>query len=295
MNTHRSLFAPATRIISQAGFLVLVILSCGMLSAQTPSEPSGVAGKISREVWWNIGGVDLESLWNKEAFYQTADLQDQLDGGLESPVGIGSNFGQRLRGYVTAPVTGEYRFWLSGNDHAALWLSDGENKFSKRKLIHFRGTTGHRQWGKYRAQLSDVVQLEVGKRYYVEVQQKEGGGGDHVSVGWSYAGGNGLVNWAREAGALASQSSTGYGGVAARAIDGNTSGDYNTSTITHTLNQIGNWWQVDLGVDRQIDRVELFNWNKWGVAITSRLSNFRISVLDGAGNVVVSKDYHIWS
>lgn len=276
-------------------FLPGLAASVCVIGQTRAQEPSGEAGKVSREVWWNIGGRNLELLWNQNKFYCTPDLQDQRDK-LESPVNIGSNSGQRLRGYVVAPVTGEYRFRLSGDNHAALWLGNGESKFSKRKLIHFRGWTGHRQWGKYRAQLSDPVQLEAGKRYYVEVQQKDTGGGlDHVSVGWSYVEGNGLVNWAREAGAVASQSSTSWGGVAARAIDGNTSGNYCVATITHTMNQAGSWWQVDFGSDRQIDRVELFNrnWNGWWC--TRRLANFRISVLDGTGNVVASKDYHTGS
>ena len=40
------------------------------------------------------------------------------------------------------------------------------------------------------------------------------------------------------------QSSTAYGGVAKRAIDGNTSGIYNDKSCTHTKNQKGeaSWW-----------------------------------------------------
>ncbi|XP_072110420.1 fucolectin-4-like [Mobula birostris] len=44
----------------------------------------------------------------------------------------------------------------------------------------------------------------------------------------------------------ATQSSTGYGGVADRAIDGNRDTNYHRCSCTHTLHQVRPWWSVDL-------------------------------------------------
>ena len=47
----------------------------------------------------------------------------------------------------------------------------------------------------------------------------------------------------------ATQSTTGSGGVASRAVDGNTSGIWNNGSITHTQGgaSLNPWWRVDLG------------------------------------------------
>lgn len=78
----------------------------------------------------------------------------------------------------------------------------------------------------------------------------------------------------------ATQSSTLYGAQAARAIDGNTNGNYSAGSVTHTDTQAGAWWQVDLGSTRRIESVEL--WNRTDCC-GERLSNFTVSVIDAAG------------
>ncbi len=58
----------------------------------------------------------------------------------------------------------------------------------------------------------------------------------------------------------ATQSSTVLGADAARAIDGNTSGQWSDGSVTHTDWQQPAWWQVDLGASfKSIDHVEIFN------------------------------------
>ena len=269
----------------------LLVSTC-LFSISHAQTPAGEMGKITREVWNGISGVQIEDLQNSPNFYQQPNLTESRTV-FESPVDVGNYYGQRLRGYLHAPVSGEYRFWVSGDDHCALWLSDDDDPLNKRKLVHYRGYTPHRLWGRYRNQASAPVFLEAGKRYYIEALNKEHGGRDSISVAWSYAeGAQGFVNWARQPGAVATQASTRWNGVASRAIDGNTSGHYWHYTITHTGGDNHAWWQVDLGAERLIDRVELFNRNLDGLVCTRRLQNFRVSVLNAAGEVVASKDFH---
>lgn len=86
-----------------------------------------------------------------------------------------------------------------------------------------------------------------------------------------------LSNLAR--GKRASQSSTGYGGTAGRAVDGNTNGDYFAGSMTHTeeANLPQPWWQVDLGRSSQIDHLIL--WNRKDCC-GQRLSSFWVFVSD---------------
>ncbi len=81
----------------------------------------------------------------------------------------------------------------------------------------------------------------------------------------------------RALGQTVSQSSTGFSGVATRAVDGNTSGVYRQGSVTHTNNEAQPWWQVDLGESGSISTVEI--WNRTDCC-TARLSDVVVFVSD---------------
>ena len=61
-------------------------------------------------------------------------------------------------------------------------------------------------------------------------------------------------------GGTASQSSTDYAGAPERAIDGNTDGNFNNGSVSHTGNSTRyEWWQVDLGSVQKINTIDLYN------------------------------------
>eukprot|EP00058_Branchiostoma_floridae_P017595 XP_002603084.1 hypothetical protein BRAFLDRAFT_116966 [Branchiostoma floridae] len=70
------------------------------------------------------------------------------------------------------------------------------------------------------------------------------------------------------------QLSTSHGGLARRAVDGNTDGDFHSGSCTHT-NRPGNrhpWWRVDLGTAQAIGNVVVFNRQD---CCSERLNNFQ--------------------
>ena len=77
-------------------------------------------------------------------------------------------------------------------------------------------------------------------------------------------------------GKTATQSSTGWDGVASRAVDGNSSGVWANGSVTHTNSDLNAWWQVDLGQVQSLTVVNL--WNR--VEFPERLSNFYLFVSD---------------
>ncbi|MEZ6057043.1 MAG: plastocyanin/azurin family copper-binding protein [Planctomycetaceae bacterium] len=87
---------------------------------------------------------------------------------------------------------------------------------------------------------------------------------------------SGGKNVAREG--KATQSSTNGDGVAQRALDGNTSPDWNKNGQTHTENAgtNGPWWEVDLGKAVDVERVGIFNRQ----GFESRLDGFKLTLLD---------------
>ncbi len=78
-------------------------------------------------------------------------------------------------------------------------------------------------------------------------------------------------------GGKASQSSTAFDGPARLAIDGNTDGNYNAKSVTHTAIKENPWWELDLGAEVPVDRIVL--WNRTDNNLQSRLKDYRIAVL----------------
>ena len=72
--------------------------------------------------------------------------------------------------------------------------------------------------------------------------------------------------------------------VASKAIDGDRNGLFGGSSVTHTNNEAEPWWRVDLGVERYIDGVQLFE--RTDTCCVNRLANFDVRVLDANSNIV---------
>src|SRR5262249_16911847 len=88
--------------------------------------------------------------------------------------------------------------------------------------------------------------------------------------------------------AAASNPHTAYNGPPQHAIDGNTNGNYQAGSTTHTNTEPNPWWEVKLAAATPIERVVI--WNRTDGDVGSRLANFRVSLLDDARKVVWQKD-----
>ncbi|GHA80328.1 hypothetical protein GCM10007389_38150 [Pontibacter akesuensis] len=140
---------------------------------------AGTTGKISREFWANNLGGSTSDIPLSTQPSSISELSS-----FEAPSNVANNYGQRIRGYITAPETGLYTFWIAGDDNAELFLSTSEDAARKTKIASVSGWTNPREWTKYSTQQSVQVKLEAGKRYYIEALHKENGGGDNLAVAW---------------------------------------------------------------------------------------------------------------
>jgi len=83
----------------------------------------------------------------------------------------------------------------------------------------------------------------------------------------------------------ASQSTTGFGGEAFKAIDGNTDGVHENGSVTHTnLGDSSPWWEVDLGKQTPLDRVVIHN--RTGASLPERLDGVVVKFMDSDRQVV---------
>ena len=138
---------------------------------------------VVREIWAGVSGTNVADI----PVNTPATLTNTL-GSLEGITDYGDNYGERVRGYLTAPVTGNYYFWIAASDAAELWIANDNEPVNKVKRAWVNPTntgTASRQWNVQANQKSPWLALVAGQKYYVEVLHKAGTGtGDNWSVGW---------------------------------------------------------------------------------------------------------------
>jgi hypothetical protein len=83
---------------------------------------------------------------------------------------------------------------------------------------------------------------------------------------------------------VATQSGTYADAEARRAIDGNTDGDYNNKSVSHTETADDPWWEVDLGAEENLDKIVV--WNRTDGGTFARLKGAKLSVLNANRNAV---------
>ena len=156
---------------------------CPAASATTHLAPTGY---ISRNMWTNVTGTLVSSI----PLATSPNVSDVLYI-LETISNNGNNYGQWIRGYITAPATGQYTFWIASDDNSELWFSTNSQPSNKVKIASVTGYSNSREWNKYTSQKSGVVNLSEGVKYYIEILHKEGDQNDNLAVGWSKPGQSG--------------------------------------------------------------------------------------------------------
>ena len=132
------------------------------------------SNSIVREVWLNVPGTNISDIP-----LTTPATSTNVLGALEGITDFGDNYGERDRGYFTAPVTGNYFFWIAGSDSAQLWISnDGEsvNKVLRAYVTPTNNPTASgqngtsvRQWNLQASQqIQNGSRWSPGQKYYVE-------------------------------------------------------------------------------------------------------------------------------
>lgn len=188
---------PATGLISgtttaPAGLAAAIITGTnaqGTGVLQVPILVLDGGGGLTREVWTGLTGSGLASVPLATTASTTAPVTS-----LEAPANAGDQFGDRFRGYLTAPASGNYTFFLTGDETAEFWLSssDEPGQRLKRSWVTNSGLAPG-TWNTLPGQQSLLVRLAAGQRYYLEVLRRETTGPDHLAIGWLRPGQTGTV------------------------------------------------------------------------------------------------------
>lgn len=157
---------------------------------------SFIGGFMVVDIWDNITTGDAASLQTDQRIIDNQfDRSWLVSESQISNAEHGDNYGGRLSGYIVAPETGNYRFYIAGDDTSELYLSTDESPANKVMIANLvTGWTAYQGWDTNATQTSAPISLTSGVKYYMAAFWKEGGGGDYVNVAWSTPSSPGTTN-----------------------------------------------------------------------------------------------------
>ncbi|MDB6120108.1 MAG: hypothetical protein JWO08_3889, partial [Verrucomicrobiaceae bacterium] len=138
------------------------------------------SGAVSREILTATGNK-VSDIVVPSTGVPAHDSITTVDDDVDYP----NNTGERLRGYIVPPKTGNYYFWLAANNAAELWISNDSEYVNKVRRATVTASAGKLTWNTQSTQQSGWIALEAGQKYYFEVLHNTGSDSDtYVEMGW---------------------------------------------------------------------------------------------------------------
>lgn len=153
--------------------------------------PDHMAGKLNVHTWQGICGPYVEQLRHSPLFPRFPYVRKFLEEFKSHQEG--SDFGQRIFGFLHPEKQGFYEFAITSDDTSELWLSSDSNPKKSRLIAAVysangvASTTPH-NFKKYPIQKSRQIVLKPSKKYYIEALHKQSKGRSHVQVFWKEPG-----------------------------------------------------------------------------------------------------------
>ena len=147
-------------------------------------------GTAVMDRWENIPSTDINTLKDNPNYPNNPDVTETVTS-FEWDGADLSDYGARIEGWLYAPATGDFTFWLASDDQGELWLSTDDDPSNVELIAYVKdsptstsGWTNPNEWTKYASQMSEPVSLVAGGKYYIMAIWKEGSGGDNCQVAW---------------------------------------------------------------------------------------------------------------
>ncbi len=139
-------------------------------------------GNITAEGYANIPGRYIANLTSHPDYPNNPTITSQLN--KFEYTNMGDNYGGRVRGYICAPATGNYTFYIASDDQSELYLSTNSDPANKQRIAFLNTPVPSRSWFSFFTQKSASIFLLKGARYYIETLHKESTGADHLAIAW---------------------------------------------------------------------------------------------------------------
>ncbi len=145
----------------------------------------GERGVVKLFRYEGINGSNLSALYLSPIFPASPSTSLNMEGLHLGDQNSIDNYGTLGQGFLTVPISGLYRFNLTGNNETRFYLSSNDSPTLKDHIsLHNRNSSGSTEHEKYAEQSSAWIQLNANQYYYFELHHKEGSGNEHFSVFW---------------------------------------------------------------------------------------------------------------
>ena len=124
------------------------------------------------DTWTGISGSLIDDLRvGTNNLTSEPNQSRRLTNLLESPTNIEDNYGSRMKGWLVAPVTGSYSFWIASDDQGEFWLSTDSDPANMVLACWLGGAVSQYFFNAYPEQKSEPIALVAGRAIYYEVRQ----------------------------------------------------------------------------------------------------------------------------
>jgi hypothetical protein len=143
-------------------------------------------GVLKFSFWGAINGTPVDNLYQDPRWPATPDYikavfafnsRDAL------PTDATENYGASMEGYLTPTESGSYRFFVYSDDASQFFISSDDKEANLAQVAEETGCCNFFTEPDS-ARTSEPVALTAGKRYFVRMVYKEGGGGDYGQIAW---------------------------------------------------------------------------------------------------------------
>lgn len=139
---------------------------------------------IVRDVFRDLSFSSLSEFTSHPRYPGRPDESYVLTDFLRTPVNEDDHYGQRVYGFLVPPQTGDYIFWIAGDNQSSLRLSSGAEPALAQEIAFVEGHTSPSSWNQEPNQQSEAIPLVAGEVYFIEALMIERAGGDHLAVRW---------------------------------------------------------------------------------------------------------------
>jgi hypothetical protein len=143
-------------------------------------------GVLKFSFWGGINGTPVDNLYQDPRWPASPDMtaavfafnsRDAL------PNDSKDNYGASIEGFLTPTESGSYRFFIYSDDASQFFISTDDKEANLAQVAEETGCCNFFTEPDS-ARTSEPVALTAGKKYFVRMVYKEGGGGDYGQIAW---------------------------------------------------------------------------------------------------------------
>jgi hypothetical protein len=143
-------------------------------------------GVLKFSFWGNISGTPVDNLYQDPRWPASPDYTKAVyafNSRDALPNDANDNYGASMEGYLTPTESGRYRFFIYSDDSSQFFISSDDKEANLAQVAEETGCCNFFTEPDS-ARTSEPVALAAGKKYFVRLVYKEGGGLDYGQIAW---------------------------------------------------------------------------------------------------------------